>query len=78
MHYDYGPMMDRGEWVWGLIMMLIWIVILTIIAVVALRYLRGHEQGAGSNTDPLGIAKERYAKGEITRKQFEKLKQALK
>lgn len=78
MHYSYGPMMDSGDWASGLFMMVFWIIVLAMIAFVALRYLKDHEPHTTSHVDPLDIAKERYAKGEITKEQFEQVKKDLK
>lgn len=75
--YDYGPMMNGGDWGWGLFMMLMWLVFFIVIAVVVVRLLKGHEIGTSHKTDPVDIAKERYAKGEITKEQFEQLKKDL-
>ncbi len=64
-------------------MNLIWFVLIAIIAIVIIRSLRHHEWyrgqgGASAKNDPLDIAKERYAKGEITKDEFEQLKKDLK
>lgn len=78
--YYYGPMMNGNDWSWGVFMMFFWLVFLFIIALVVVRLLRGydhHHFGCNHRTDPLDIAKERYAKGEITKEQFEQLKKDL-
>jgi putative membrane protein len=75
--YYYGPMMNGNDWGWGLLMMLVWLVFFIIIAVVVVRLLKGHEIGTTHKTDSVDIAKERYAKGEITKEQFEQLKKDL-
>jgi putative membrane protein len=75
--YGY-PMMNGNDWGWGMAMMLFWTVLLIVVVVVVVRLLKSHE---GSNTqkmDPLDIAKERYAKGEITKDEFEQLRKDLK
>lgn len=74
----YGPMMDNGNWGWGLFMMLFWLLVLALIAYFGVRLLRNHEQhNTPQSRDPLDIAKERYAKGEIDKEQFEQLKKDL-
>jgi putative membrane protein len=75
---QYYDMMDNGDAGWGIFMMFFWLLFLGIIAYFGLRLLRSHEQGNTSQTrDPLDIAKERYAKGEIDKEQFEQLKKDL-
>jgi putative membrane protein len=77
MGYDY-PMMNNYGWGWGVGMMVFWLVTLAVVAIVVLRLLKSHEHGTRSGSDPIGIAKERYAKGEINREEFEQLKKDLK
>ena len=76
--YYYGPMMDGYDWGWGLFMMVIWFLILTVIAVVVIKIVREHGNSTRQMADPLDIAKQRYAKGEITKEQFEQFKKDLK
>lgn len=60
-------------------MIIIWIVIIGLIVwgVIALTKRGGSRSESGSNRTPIGIARERYAKGEITREQFEQIKKDL-
>lgn len=74
--YDY-PMMNGYNAGWGFFMMLFWGVILIIIVLVVLRLLKNHEVGINHKSDPLDIAKERYAKGEINKDVFEQIKKDL-
>ncbi len=78
--YDYPMMNDYGSygWAWGVGMMVFWGALLVLVALVVLRLLRHHEGTHVSRTTPLDIAKERYAKGDITKEQFEELKKSLK
>ena len=78
--YDYGPMMNGNDWGWTVLMMLFWFVVLVCVAVVVLRVLRDHDHQTGDvqKSDPLDIVNERYAKGEITKKQFDQLKEDLR
>ncbi len=68
-------MWDWGNWSWGLMMLLMvpfWGAIVALIVWLVVRSNR-HETHAGPRS-PLDIAKERYAKGEITSDEYEKLK----
>jgi putative membrane protein len=70
----YGMMGFLGGW-----MILIWVVIVGLIVwgVVTLVRHSGSRPDRGSNRTPLDIAKERYAKGEITKEEFERIKKDL-
>ena len=62
-------------WVMGIIMVLFWaFVIWAIFWGIRKWTYRGY---SGGHKTPLDIAKERYAKGEITREQFEEIKKNL-
>jgi len=69
----YG-MMGFGGW-----MIIIWVVIIGLIAwgVVALIRRGNSKPNAGEKQNPLDIAKERYAKGEISKEEFERIKKDL-
>lgn len=75
--YYYHPMMDNQDWGWGLIMMLFWAMLIIVVAVVVVRLLKTHEADSRHKTDPLDIVKDRYAKGEIDKEQFERIKKDL-
>lgn len=76
MQYNY-PMMHGYDNSWGIIMMIFWIIIIIVIVAAVMRLLRSQEQTSNHKTDPLGIVKERYAKGEIKKDEFEQLKRDL-
>jgi len=67
----------NGWWMVGgwIIMLLIWVGI-AILAIFAFRWFLKRGEGAEKQA-PLEIAKERYAKGEITKEQFEQIKKDL-
>lgn len=83
----YGPYMSCGAagwgwgWGWSLMPMLFWLVIVVLFIAFVLRLSRRmpmgptgwHRQGE----DPLGIIKIRYARGEITKEQYDELKKHL-
>jgi len=76
---DYnGYHMDGYGWGWGLLMMLFWALVVIAVVVLLIRGLTsGHNNQASKDDDGLAIAKKRYAKGEITKKEFEQLKKDL-
>ena len=78
MWWHWGLGFGAGWAILGAIVMVIFWVIVIWLIVWAVRGAtrRGYTGPAGSKT-PLDIAKERYAKGEITREQFEEIKKNL-
>jgi len=72
------PWYDFGWWGMGLgmlLMIIFWAGLIALITWVIVKLVRsGQKQSSDS---PLDIAKVRYAKGEITKKEFEKLKKDL-
>jgi putative membrane protein len=63
-----------GEWWMWLMMILFWLVIIGLI-VWGVRAISGHRMESGSSA--LDIAQHRYAKGEISQEDFEKIKKNL-
>lgn len=77
-HYNNGyDMMDGSNWGWAFLMMLFWAVVLILIVVLVTRALGGGRGDGHKTNDAVSIVKERYAKGEITKKEFEQLKKDL-
>lgn len=73
-----------GGWWAGMGLMMVWMVVFWggIIALIIWGIMRltrsGNSRGGnGEKRSPLDIAKERYARGEITKEQFEQLKKDL-
>ncbi len=74
MMWDFGV-----GWWWGfggIIMILFWVGLVALIVWVVMKLSKGGE--TSSKRDPLDIAKERYAKGEISKEEFEQIKKDLK
>lgn len=76
--YYYGqPMMDGGYGWWGFGMMLVSLLFVIALVIGILYALKGHGRPFQQPNEPLEVAKSRYAKGEITKEQFEQLKKDL-
>ncbi|MBF8266459.1 MAG: hypothetical protein HW384_2323 [Dehalococcoidia bacterium] len=78
----WGPY--SGGWSWGgmifggILMILFWVALIALVVwVVRLINRHGQPPREGPSQSPLDIAKTRYARGEITREQFEQLKRDL-
>jgi len=77
-------MMDFGQG-WGMMNnwyggMFMWIIFLTIVGLVVYLVLRNEKKstsGSSFNETPLDILKKRYASGEITKDEFERMKKDL-
>lgn len=78
MMWDWG-----GWWGWwgmGLMMLfgvVFWGGIIALIVWAVVRLTRRESAGTSARGNPLDVAKERYARGEITREQFEQIKKDL-
>ena len=68
-----------GGWWGGGWMILVWVVIAAAVVLGIIALVRHNNSGmiTGSHRTPLDIAKERYARGEITKEEFERIKQDL-
>lgn len=70
-----------GFWPWnwgGLIMMIFWVVILVVLFVFFFRWLGGERHERVERTDrALEILKERFARGEITEEEYERMKRKI-
>lgn len=71
-----NPMMGYGGWGNWLFMLVFWaILVLGVIALIRYLGVSGRRDNEGKT--PLDILKERYAKGEINKKEFEEMKKEL-
>ena len=81
---NYGPHMWNGGWhgwFFGPLMMIAWIAIAVVVVILFLRWHGGPKRGSPQYDrpvqTPLDILKERYAKGEIDREEFEERRRIL-
>ena len=72
-HYGYG-MMGYGGMFFGL---LFWIIIIVLAYLPIRWFVEQNKTRRGEEKSALDIAKERYAKGEITEEEFEEMKKRL-
>ncbi len=61
----------------GFIMIIFWVLVITAI-VFLVRYLARGSSRYGQHETPLDILKKRYAKGEITKEQYDRMRDDLK
>jgi putative membrane protein len=68
-----------GGYFFGGWMIIVWIIVIGLIVwgVIALTRYASRSSGAGERRSPVDIARERYARGEITKEEFERLKKDL-
>lgn len=76
-----GNMMGWGHgwgWLGILLMVIVWaLVILGIVALIRWLWMAGPRRGAAPGPSPLDILKQRYARGEINKEEFEQKKKDL-
>jgi putative membrane protein len=83
--WRHGPgMMWDGGWGWmmllGPLMMILFVAAIIVLVVIALRWLGGqptHGAGPPAGRTPLDILKERFARGEIDKAEFEERRRVL-
>lgn len=73
---------DWGGWGWGMgfgwiFMILFWALIILGIVALAKWLLSAGNPGSSASKQPLDILKQRYARGEITRDQYEQMRRDL-
>lgn len=70
-------MMGWGEGLMMLIVLVFWGGIIALIVWVVTRLTRRETRSGGGKQSPLDIARERYARGDINKEQFEQIKRDL-
>ncbi len=79
----YGPhMWDGGGWmIFGPLMMIVFIAVIVVVVVLMVRWLGGTGHDAAPHAPPgrtpLDILKERFARGEIDKEEFEERRRTL-
>jgi len=73
----YYRMMDSGDWVGGLFMALLGVLFLVAVVLIVVRLLKSGNRDPQRHATPLDLAKERYAKGELTKDEFIQIKKTL-
>ena len=76
--YSNGYNMMDGSFGWSMLMMLFWATTIVLIIVLVIRGVGGAGANPGTkNESALDIAKKRYAKGEITKTEYEQIKKDI-
>jgi putative membrane protein len=78
MMWGYGPFADAG-WGWHFIPMVLWWVILVMVILLMFRWVFGIPRRGRHHheDDAQRILRERYAKGELNKEQFDRMKADL-
>lgn len=72
-----GPMMNYGFGYGGMFMWLIFLIVLGVAIYFIIQASKSKEISGPAQETPLDIIKKRYAKGEITKEEFDRLKNDL-
>lgn len=74
---EYGYGACAGSWGLGIILSILWWALVVVAIITVVRWLRKSELGHASSASALDILKERYAKGEIDKREFEEKKKDI-
>lgn len=75
--YYTRPMMDANDGGWGVGMMFFSLVLVGLLVAGAIYFAKKHGNQTVQDVTPLDIAKARYARGDITKAEFDQLKKDL-
>jgi len=75
-HYGGGRMWGGGHGLYGPLMMILVVAVIVLIVVLVVRWMGGGQSGPVGKS-PQDILKERYARGEMTTKEFEERRKVL-
>lgn len=76
-YYHNGPMMTGGNGAWvSAVFGILFFLLLVVMVIYVLRIMSNHSPASGRR-EPLDIARERYAKGEITKEELAEIKKEL-
>lgn len=75
----YGPHMWGGGWhmVFGPLMMILFVAVIVVLVVLAIRWIGGGHGPAPTGRTPLDILRDRFARGEIDAAEFEERRRVL-
>jgi putative membrane protein len=74
--FGYGHMLPWMSWVGPIVMLVLWALVVTAI-VFLIRYLARQSRSSSNDSPALAILKERYAKGEIDKVEFDQKRKDL-
>lgn len=74
---NWGSGVGAGWMIFGWLMMIIWWAVIIGAVVLVVRALTRNANGDSASHAALDILKERYAKGEITKKEFQEMKKEV-
>jgi putative membrane protein len=74
--FGYGHMQPWMSWVGPIVMIVFWALVVTAI-VFLIRYLAHQSRSSTNDSSALAILKERYAKGEIDKEEFDQKRKDL-
>lgn len=75
--WEGGPMMNYGFGYGGMFMWLIFLIVLGVAIYFIVQTLKDKKIGEDVTETPMNILKKRYAKGEITKEEFDRMKKDL-